>query len=141
MRKKQFLVSVCLVACFLTVLVIMNTYAKMITPEKHEELIIEKGWRTASYFPKKESFLIPEYPEALQTFNRTKVHFDDHINKNISQYRYRLKESCTPNEFIEAVILTANGEIFASYLSVSNSKPGVTEMMEKDVYMDEICFY
>lgn len=118
----------------------LHSYVKITTPNEHEEWIQKKGWNTAFYIPKKEKFTVPEYTEALQTYSLASVHFNGYKDKKITQYRYRLKESCN-NEYIEAVILSAEGKMFESYIDVSESKPGITEMVDKDLYMDEVCLY
>ncbi len=135
MKKKLYYGCGLFVLCFLALFLILNSYVKMTTPNQHEEWIKEKGWQIATYFPKKEKFTVPEYPEALRTYNLANVHFDDYKDKKITQYRYRLRESCN-QEYLEAVILTADGKMFASYINVSDSKPGVTEMLNKEVYMN-----
>ncbi|MFG6494576.1 hypothetical protein P8610_04410 [Fictibacillus sp. UD] len=140
MKKKLFYGCGLFVLSFLATFLILHSYVKITTPNEHEEWIQKKGWNIAFYIPKKEKFTVPEYPEALRTYSLANVHFNGYKDKKITQYRYRLKESCN-KEYLEAVILTVEEKMLGSYIDVSDSKPGVTEMVDKDMYMNEVCLY
>jgi hypothetical protein len=107
-------------------------------PDSHRAFIEKKGWRMASYFPKNEPFEVPEYPEALQTYKLANVDFKGYENTSFTQHTYRLKQTCD-NRYLEAVILSSDNKIVDSYISVSETEPGITEMSDQEIYMEEHC--
>lgn len=140
MKKKLFYMGCFFVLSYITVSLIIHSYFIFTTPIEHKNWIEEKGWHIAYFLPKKEEFIVPKNPESLQIYTIADVHFNGYKHKKITQYRYRLKETCN-HEYLEAVILSSEGKMFESYMHVSNSTPGVIEMLDHEVYMDEICLY
>jgi hypothetical protein len=138
--KKIFYFTGLFILTFLMILLVMNFTFQQSVPVSHLAFIEEKGWDLAFYFPKEESFLVPEYPEALQTYKIAGVDFTGYENKQMTRHRYRLTQPCD-SRYLEAVILTADNKIMDSYINVSETVPGVTEMTEKDIYIKkEICY-
>lgn len=138
--KKIFYSTGLFILTFLMILLVMSFTFQQSVPVSHLAFIEKKGWDFAFYFPKKESFLVPEYPEALQTYKIAGVDFTGYENKQMTRHRYRLTQPCD-SRYLEAVILTADNKIMDSYINVSETVPGVTEMTEKDIYIKkEICY-
>jgi hypothetical protein len=137
MKKKIYYSTGLIILTFLMILLVMSFIFQQSVPDSHQAFIEEKGWGLAFYFPKKESFLVPDYPEALQTYKIAGVDFTGY--ENITRHRYRLTQPCD-SRYLEAVILTADNKIMDSYINVSETVPGVTEMTEKDIYKKENCY-
>jgi Domain of unknown function (DUF4830) len=140
MKKKIYYSTGLIILTFLMILLVMSFTFQQSVPDSHQAFIEEKGWDLPFYFPKKESFLVPDYPEALQTYKIAGVDFTGYENKQMTRHRYRLTQPCD-SRYLEAVILTADNKIIDSYINVSETVPGVTEMTEKDKYIKkEICY-
>ncbi|WP_226537277.1 DUF4830 domain-containing protein [Fictibacillus halophilus] len=128
------------VLTFLLVLFIMNLAFHQMIPDSHRAFIEEKGWRMDFYFPQKEPFTIPEYPEALETYSLAGVDFTGYEKTKITRHRYRLDQKCD-TRYLEAVILTGDNKIIGSYIDASDTVPGVAEMAEKvDFMKKDYCF-
>ncbi|MFD1357045.1 hypothetical protein ACFQ4X_03965 [Fictibacillus halophilus] len=134
MLKKLFYSASFFILTFLVVLLIMKLIIQQSIPDSHQAFIEEKGWDLAFYFPKKEPFTIPEYPEPLETFYLAGVDFTGHEKTKITRHRYRIEQKCDIR-YLEAVILSGDDKIIGSYIDASDTVPGIAEMVEKDDFM------
>jgi hypothetical protein len=134
MKKKFLYSSGFFVLIFLFVFLILKISFHQAIPDSHQTFIKKKGWELGFYFPKKETFIVPEYPEALQTFQIAGVDFTGHEESKITEHRYRLKQKCD-SRYLEAVIFSSNNKIINSYIDIDDTIPGITKMIEVEVYM------
>lgn len=121
---------------FLLVLLAMILAFHQMIPDSHRAFIEKKGWKMDFYFPQKEPFTIPEYPEALETYSLAGVDFIGYEKTKITRHHYRLAQKCD-TRYLEAVILTGDDKIIGSYIHASDTVPGVADMVEKDDFMKE----
>jgi hypothetical protein len=133
-KKKFFYFAGFFVLIFLNVLLIINISFHQAIPDSHQTFIEEKGWKLDYYFPKKEPFIVPEYPEAQQTLQIAGVDFTGHEKTKITEHRYRLKQKCD-TRYLEAVIFSSNNKIINSYINIDDTVPGITQMTEVGIYM------
>jgi Domain of unknown function (DUF4830) len=125
---------------FLLVLFVMSLAFHQMIPDSHRTFIEKKGWKMDFYFPKKEPFTLPEYPEALETYSLAGVDFTGYEKTKITRHRYRLDQKCD-TRYLEAVILTGDNKIIGSYIDASDTVPGVAKMTEKEDFMNrDYCF-
>jgi hypothetical protein len=139
LKKLRYTTGFFILTFFLVLLIMKLTFQQLI-PDSHQAFIEEKGWDLAFYYPKKEPFIIPEYPEPLETFSSAGVDFTGHGKTKITIHRYRLEQKCD-TRYLEAVILSGDNKIIGSYIEVSDTVPGVAEMAEKEDFMNrDYCF-
>ncbi|MBY6036555.1 hypothetical protein KUV80_07820 [Fictibacillus nanhaiensis] len=82
--KKRILYGIGVsVLSFFTIFLLMNVYMKSAIPIEHEVWIKEKGLPMASYFPKKKTFEVPQYPEAIESFQLANVHFNGYKKRRL----------------------------------------------------------
>jgi Domain of unknown function (DUF4830) len=125
---------------FLLVLFVLSLAFRQMIPDSHKAFIEKKGWKMDLYFPKKESFTVPEYPEALETYSLAGVDFTGYEKTKITRHQYRLEQKCD-TRYLEAVILTGDEKIIGSYIHTSDTVPGIKEMVEKKDFMKrDYCF-
>jgi hypothetical protein len=76
LKKLRYTTGFFILTFFLVLLIMKFTFQQLI-PDSHQAFIEEKGWDLAFYYPKKEPFIIPEYPEPLETFSQLELILPD----------------------------------------------------------------
>jgi hypothetical protein len=141
LNQKGIVVSLGMfILLFAIIFITLKLLLNHLIPPSHRLFIEKRGWEIANIFPEKEVFNIPEFPEALKTYSSAGVSFKGLNQAKIYSNRYVLKQKCHSRN-LEIILFSVDDKIIGSYIDVTESVPGVTEMMDKDTFLHDICLY